>query len=179
MSRRGGSSATTLSPQPQLFEHGVVALDVPRAQVSEVPAPLTDELQQPAARVIVVLVLSQVVRQPLDAVCEQRDLHLWRPRVAVVARELAHQLLLAFLRLHFRYDFRCNFRYATTATNVRARVLTTASTAATARPGLHSRMASLLRPQCPVVPPWSGVRVLQCSPPVSRGDSGGPAGTLA
>src|SRR5690606_37392725 len=55
-----------------------VPLDVVAAQVVEQAAALADELQETAARVVVLRVRLEVLREVGDALGEQRDLHLGR-----------------------------------------------------------------------------------------------------
>ena len=50
-----------LAAQPETLDQGVVALHVLLREVAELAAPLADELQEPASRRVVVLVLTEVV----------------------------------------------------------------------------------------------------------------------
>src|SRR5579863_717390 len=61
-----------------------VALDVVAPHVVEQPATATDDLHQPAPGVVVALVHLEVLGEERDALGEERDLHLGRPRVGVV-----------------------------------------------------------------------------------------------
>ena len=78
----------TLSAQPQAGNCGTVPLDILVCQVRQHAPPLAHELEQPTARVVIVLMLAQMVRQPIDALCEQRDLHLGGAGVLPVGPEL-------------------------------------------------------------------------------------------
>ena len=55
-----------LPSEAQLLDQGAVALEVVPLKVVEQPPPAADELQQPAPRVVVVLVRAQVLRQLVD-----------------------------------------------------------------------------------------------------------------
>jgi hypothetical protein len=57
--------------------------------VVEQAATASDELHQPAAGVMVALVLLQVLSELLDALGEQCDLHFGRARIGVVEPVLA------------------------------------------------------------------------------------------
>src|SRR3954470_10046123 len=65
-----------------------IALDIGALQVIEKPTTLSHELQQAAARVVVLLVHLEVLGQVLDALAEQRNLNLGRTRVSLVRAEL-------------------------------------------------------------------------------------------
>ena len=71
-----------------------VAVDVGALQVLEQPAALAHQHQQPAARVVVLAVLAQVLGELVDARREQGDLDLGGPGVVLVAAVLADDLLL-------------------------------------------------------------------------------------
>ena len=60
------------------------------------PAAAPDELEQPAARVVVVRVLAEMVGEPADALGQQRDLHLRRTGVSIMRLVFADDLLPAF-----------------------------------------------------------------------------------
>src|SRR5262245_22535784 len=55
-------------------------------EIAKVAAALPDELQQPAPRAVILLVDLDVLDELVDAGCDQRDLHLGRPRVALMGR---------------------------------------------------------------------------------------------
>src|SRR3954451_13185175 len=86
-----------LAAQAELLDEGAVALEIFALQVVQEPAAPADELQQPAARVVIVLVRAKVVRELVDALREHRDLHLRRARVGLVLAELLNVLQLLFL----------------------------------------------------------------------------------
>lgn len=60
-----------LTAQPEALDQGVVALYVVVGEVAELPATLPDELQKPASRGEIVLVLAEVLCQVHDPGGEQ------------------------------------------------------------------------------------------------------------
>ena len=66
----------SLSPQTELRDERSVPLDVVPSEVVEQPAPATHEHEQSPARVMVLGVDLQVVGEVVDALGEQRHLHL-------------------------------------------------------------------------------------------------------
>src|SRR4051794_3387379 len=83
-----------LAPQPELADQRAVALEVVLLEIVEEPAAPADEHQQAAARMMVVLVLAQVLGEMVDAVREQRDLHLRGAGVVLVAPEARDDVAL-------------------------------------------------------------------------------------
>ena len=78
-SRASGHAAARsdpLSPQAELGYQGPVALNILAAKVVEETAPLTNHHEQAPATVVVALVESKMLRQVVDALGEQGDLHL-------------------------------------------------------------------------------------------------------
>src|SRR5699024_2984826 len=69
--RRSAAQAEALDQRP-------VALDVGLLEVAQQALALADEQQQTTTGVVVVLVLARVLGELLDAVRQQRDLHLGR-----------------------------------------------------------------------------------------------------
>src|SRR3954454_21803342 len=86
-----------LPAEAELLDEGAIALEVFALQVVQEPPAAADELQQAAARVVVVLVRPQVLRQLVDALRQHRDLDLGRARVRLVLAELLNVLQLFFL----------------------------------------------------------------------------------
>src|SRR5262249_19854080 len=79
-----------------------VTVEAGLLQVVQEATALRDELQEPAARVVVLHVGLEVLREVADALAEEGDLHLGRPGVALVGLELADQLgLFLGLKRHF------------------------------------------------------------------------------
>lgn len=66
----GETKRAALAAQPQGLDHLVISLHVLIAQVAELTPPLTHELQQPASRGVVVLVLTEMFRQVHDPIGE-------------------------------------------------------------------------------------------------------------
>jgi len=65
-----------LPPEPELLNERAIALEIPLLQVVEEPAAPADELEEPAARVVILPMDAEVLGQLLDPLGEQRDLHL-------------------------------------------------------------------------------------------------------
>jgi hypothetical protein len=93
-------SSSGLLPESQLRDELAVALDVVPREVIELAATLADHHQQPAPRVVVLLVLAQMLGQVVDALGQKRDLHLRRARVALVGGELLDHLRLCLGAQH-------------------------------------------------------------------------------
>ena len=70
-----------LLSQSQAADEIVVPVDVAPLQVIEQAATLAHQLEQPPTRVIVFLVRLEVVRQFVNPLRQQRDLHFRRTRV--------------------------------------------------------------------------------------------------
>src|SRR5690606_1491815 len=83
-----------LAAQPQTLDQRAVALDVDVLEVAEEPAALAHEQQKPTTRVVVVLVLLEVLREVLDPLGEDRDLHLGGSGVCGVGGVLVDDRLL-------------------------------------------------------------------------------------
>src|SRR5690606_22627969 len=75
-----------------------VPLYVGLLQVVQQPAPLADQLIQPAPGMEVLLVYLQVLAQLVDASRQDGNLDFRRPRVRLVLTELGDNLGLLFLR---------------------------------------------------------------------------------
>src|SRR5215470_6678198 len=76
--------STELAAQAELLDQGAVALDVLPLQVVQETAAPADQLEQPATRVVVVLVRPEVLGQLVDALRKHRDLDLRRAGVGLV-----------------------------------------------------------------------------------------------
>lgn len=103
MLRRTGASGKREPRLPTKSEAGkqaVVPVNVRVAQVPQLAATLANEHKQPAARVEVVTVLSQVIGERLDAIREERNLHFRGPGVSGKPCEIADDLGLLFKCLH-------------------------------------------------------------------------------
>src|SRR6266540_830341 len=95
--RLGLGSLVGLPPQAELLNEGAIALEVALLQVLQEPPAAADELEQAAARVVVLRVRPQVLGQLVDASRQQRDLHFRRAGVALGVTVLADDLQLRFL----------------------------------------------------------------------------------
>ena len=82
--------------QFQLLRDRLIAAEVNRLQIFEQAAALADHHQQPASRAVVFFVGLQMLGQMVDALREQRDLHVRRTRVLGVRLELVNSLCLRF-----------------------------------------------------------------------------------
>src|SRR6185312_8586643 len=91
------SPGLVLPPQTELLDQGAVALEVRALEVVEQPATAPDELEQAAARVVVLRVRAQVLGELVDPGGEKGDLNFRRTGVALVPAVLADDLQLGFL----------------------------------------------------------------------------------
>src|SRR5256885_14575778 len=78
----------------ELVDDDPVSLRSPDPEVLQKAAPLADQHEQPAPRMMILRVLLEVVGQAVDALGQERDLHLGRTGVAVVGAELLDQTFL-------------------------------------------------------------------------------------
>src|SRR5690349_13944976 len=83
-----------LAAQAELLDESAIALEIRLLQVPEEPATPADELEQPAARVVVLRMGAEVLGQVVDALRQHRHLHLGRAGVLPVPAVLRDQLLL-------------------------------------------------------------------------------------
>src|SRR5436309_16066127 len=91
--RSRGVSGGTLAPEPELLDEPAIAVHVGATEVVEEAAALAHEHQQPAPRVMVLLVLAKVLGELVDPGREQRHLDLGRPDVVLLATLLLDPLL--------------------------------------------------------------------------------------
>src|SRR5215831_9705860 len=87
-----------LPPQPQFLDQCPVPLQVVLLEIVQETAAPANQLEQPASRVMVFRMRPQVLRQLVDPLREQRDLHLGRARVCLVRPMLLNDLVFGFLR---------------------------------------------------------------------------------
>lgn len=85
-----------LAAQTEALNEIMIAFDVAALEVVEQTTSLRNHLEQSAPRVVVLFVCSEMLREVVDALCEKRDLHLRRTRVAVVRAVCADNLFLCF-----------------------------------------------------------------------------------
>src|SRR5690606_20229199 len=93
-------SRLRLLAQVQSGNELAVPFDVLALEVVEEPAPLTDQLEKTATRVVVLLVRLEVLRQLRDALGEKSDLNLGRPSVLLMLAELLDDGGLGFAVNH-------------------------------------------------------------------------------
>ena len=89
-------SRKLLVAQFQLFRNGLVAAQILALEVIQKAPALADHHEQPAARAVVFFVGLQMLRQMIDALRQQRDLHIRRTRVAVMCLKLLYRLCFGF-----------------------------------------------------------------------------------
>ena len=94
VAREGRQPRFRLLADPECLDRRAVTLDVLLAEVVEEPPPLSDQLQQAATRVMVVLVHFEVLGEFFDPPREQRDLDLGRSGVILVSAERPNGLSL-------------------------------------------------------------------------------------
>src|SRR2546423_5741449 len=93
-------SPKPLLPDSEALDQIRVAFRVLALQVIQEAAALADELEQPAARVMVLRVRLEMVGQVIDSLTEERDLNFGGTRVAVVRSIAADDFGLAVLAQH-------------------------------------------------------------------------------
>jgi hypothetical protein len=82
--------------QLELFGDRLVAIHVGALQVIEQAPALTDHHQQSAAGAVILLVALKVFGQMVDPLREQSNLHIRRPRVALVQLKLLNRFRFGF-----------------------------------------------------------------------------------
>jgi hypothetical protein len=96
--RRGGN---TLLAKPEPSDRRAVPLDVFAGQVRQKSAPLSHELEKAAPGVKVVLVLAEVISEPVDPLRKERNLNLGRTGIIRVRAKLGNnRLFLLALQRH-------------------------------------------------------------------------------
>src|SRR5262245_52469627 len=97
-SRGGGASHDSLFADAETLDQISVTVRVLGLHVVQEPAALADQLQQTAARMMILRVRLEMVGQVVDAIAQNGDLNFRRPRVGVVSTVVPDDLRLAFLR---------------------------------------------------------------------------------
>src|ERR1022692_4896475 len=101
-------SANGLAADAQLQKNRFVALWARISQVSQKPATLGNQGQQPLAGAMILLVRLEMLRQHRDSGAQQGNLYFWRPGVGLVALIPGENLLLGFNRqCHSRGNAPC------------------------------------------------------------------------
>ena len=88
--------------QFQFLRDSLITAEVNRLQIFEQTAALADHDEQPATRAVVFFVGLQMLGQMVDAMREQRDLHVRRTRVLGVRLKCFNRLCLRFHNLSAR-----------------------------------------------------------------------------
>ena len=99
-SRRIGSyQLSELAAQPQSLQNFAVAFGVCLAQILQVTPTLTDQLEQPTPRMLILRLRLQVLRQLLNPLRQQGNLHLRRASIALVTRvSLNNRIFFVFCK---------------------------------------------------------------------------------
>jgi hypothetical protein len=90
-------SLQELFPDPKTLNEFGVTVRVFALQVIQQSPALADQLQQAAARVMVLCVDFEVFRQIVDSLAQERDLDFWGPGVAIVCLVASDDAALAVL----------------------------------------------------------------------------------
>jgi hypothetical protein len=103
--RCSGSECGSCPPQPgrlaaqaEPFDDGLVPGRILAHQVRKKATSRANELEQAAARVMILWVASQMLGQPRDALSEQRDLNFGRPCVAFLGGVIGNDACLRIPR---------------------------------------------------------------------------------
>ena len=80
----------------ELLGNALITADVGRVEIIQQTPALSHHHEQSAAGTMVLFVLLQVLRQMIDPLREQRDLHIRRARVPFVELKIAYRFRLCF-----------------------------------------------------------------------------------
>ena len=94
--KKNRASAKNSMAQFQFFRDRLITVQVVVLQIFQQTPALADHHQQSAARTVILFVVLQMLGQMIDPLREQRDLHVRRPRVAIVQLERFDCLRLCF-----------------------------------------------------------------------------------
>jgi hypothetical protein len=86
------ATARPSPPQPELGDQRPVALDILTLEIAQEPAPLAHQLEQPTARVLIVLVVFEMVGEVIDSFREDGDLDFRRPGVLLAPTVVSDDL---------------------------------------------------------------------------------------
>lgn len=98
LSIRSALAPVPLAAQAEPIDEIVVAFNIRAPEIFQQTATLRDHFEQAAPRMVILLVSFEMFRQVVDALCQQRDLYLWRTGVLFVRAKLLDDLLFHFLR---------------------------------------------------------------------------------
>ena len=85
-----------LATKSEFADDRVILVDIAMTQIIEKLPTTRDQLEQALARIIILLVYLEMLRQLVDALRKQCDLHLRRTRVRTVRFVVADYLLFKF-----------------------------------------------------------------------------------
>ena len=94
--KQHGAPAKNSMAQFQFLRDRLITVQVVVSQILQQAPALADHHQQTAARAVIFAVVLQMLSQMIDPLCEQRNLHVRRPRVAVVQLERFDGFRLCF-----------------------------------------------------------------------------------
>lgn len=86
--------------EPEFLDEGSVRAPVGGLEVLQVLAAVCDEPQEPASRVLVLVIFVEMEGKFLDPTGQKRDLHLRRARISVVELGFRHFIGLSAFRQH-------------------------------------------------------------------------------
>jgi hypothetical protein len=93
-----GPRRRALAAESERADDGPIARGVLLHEIREKTSALTHELEEAAARMVVLREAAEVLREVADPLGQERDLDLGRPGVAVLDSELGDDLLLLLPR---------------------------------------------------------------------------------
>jgi hypothetical protein len=96
MNSRASRKLIKLLAQLELFGDCLIAADIRISKIVQQTAALADHQKQTTARAVILLGRLQMLGQMVDAVREQRDLHVGGTRVLRVRLELFNRFRLSF-----------------------------------------------------------------------------------
>jgi hypothetical protein len=73
-----------LSPDAKFLNNGAISLNIPTLQVIQQPSPLSDDLEQTAAAVMVLFMNLEMLRQIRDSLSKNRYLHFRRTGIILM-----------------------------------------------------------------------------------------------
>src|SRR6185437_5288142 len=73
-----------LVPEAQFLDDLPVIVDIGALQVVQETEASANHLEEPTASVVILLVVTEVIGEVVDALCEQRDLNACRPAVSLM-----------------------------------------------------------------------------------------------
>jgi hypothetical protein len=80
-----GSAVCALLSYPKPFDYRSISCDIPNLQIIEQPAPLTDHPEQSPARMMVLRMDLEMIRQVSDLFTQNGNLHFRRTGIATMS----------------------------------------------------------------------------------------------